>query len=122
MIRRPPRSTRTDTLFPYTTLFRSQYAGQDLVLLLFGAEATDDGPEQLEPQHRQARCVGEGAFLLENIALHRRPAGAAAFHWPVIGEPALAVQDALPFAADVRLDEHGQIGRAALRERVWPDV
>src|SRR3546814_20533112 len=30
MIRRPPRSTRTDTLFPYTTLFRS---------LLFGANA-----------------------------------------------------------------------------------
>src|SRR3546814_12537161 len=25
MIRRPPRSTRTDTLFPYTTLFRSHY-------------------------------------------------------------------------------------------------
>src|SRR3546814_19934479 len=25
MIRRPPRSTRTDTLFPYTTLFRSGY-------------------------------------------------------------------------------------------------
>src|SRR3546814_3853736 len=37
MIRRPPRSTRTDTLFPYTTLFRSQgrhhirpYAGRRL--------------------------------------------------------------------------------------------
>src|SRR3546814_9759292 len=28
MIRRPPRSTRTDTLFPYTTLFRSGGAGQ----------------------------------------------------------------------------------------------
>src|SRR3546814_9433498 len=27
MIRRPPRSTRTDTLFPYTTLFRSQCDG-----------------------------------------------------------------------------------------------
>src|SRR3546814_3866144 len=26
MIRRPPRSTRTDTLFPYTTLFRSEHA------------------------------------------------------------------------------------------------
>src|SRR3546814_11221406 len=26
MIRRPPRSTRTDTLFPYTTLFRSTHA------------------------------------------------------------------------------------------------
>src|SRR3546814_6087369 len=27
MIPRPPRSTRTDTLFPYTTLFRSQHPG-----------------------------------------------------------------------------------------------
>src|SRR3546814_9534606 len=26
MIRRPPRSTRTDTLFPYTTLFRSRFS------------------------------------------------------------------------------------------------
>src|SRR3546814_19518708 len=29
MIRRPPRSTRTDTLFPYTTLFRSAGPDQD---------------------------------------------------------------------------------------------
>src|SRR3546814_18660449 len=29
MIRRPPRSTRTDTLFPYTTLFRSRSASLD---------------------------------------------------------------------------------------------
>src|SRR3546814_10754589 len=28
MIRLPPRSTRTDTLFPYTTLFRSPYAAE----------------------------------------------------------------------------------------------
>src|SRR3546814_6697070 len=28
MIRRPPRSTRTDTLFPYTTLFRSAELGK----------------------------------------------------------------------------------------------
>src|SRR3546814_12712043 len=28
MIRRPPRSTRTDTLFPYTTLFRSRALAQ----------------------------------------------------------------------------------------------
>src|SRR3546814_8520789 len=36
MIRRPPRSTRTDTLFPYTTLFRTDYSfavgGGDLTL------------------------------------------------------------------------------------------
>src|SRR3546814_20880592 len=30
MIRRPPRSTRTDTLFPYTTLFRSYEAALEL--------------------------------------------------------------------------------------------
>src|SRR3546814_13391799 len=31
MIRRPPRSTRTDTRFPYTTLFRSRNAVEDLL-------------------------------------------------------------------------------------------
>src|SRR3546814_2191514 len=36
MIRRPPRSTRTDTLLPYTTLFRSLVAHEDRDL---GAEA-----------------------------------------------------------------------------------
>src|SRR3546814_15123840 len=34
MIRRPPRSTRTDTLFPYTTLFRSH--GVDIAGQRFG--------------------------------------------------------------------------------------
>src|SRR3546814_5128962 len=36
MIRRPPRSTRTDTLFPYTTLFRSKiviFSGSDYRVL-----------------------------------------------------------------------------------------
>src|SRR3546814_20139758 len=32
MIRRPPRSTRTDTLFPYTTLFRSIGSTEDIAL------------------------------------------------------------------------------------------
>src|SRR3546814_2493252 len=32
MIRRPPRSTRTDTLFPYTTLFRSLVARDEMAL------------------------------------------------------------------------------------------
>src|SRR3546814_11024360 len=31
MIRRPPRSTRTDTLFPYTTLFRSALSGRSAI-------------------------------------------------------------------------------------------
>src|SRR3546814_15111921 len=37
MIRRPPRSTRTDTLFPYTTLFRARgRRDRDAALLLLG--------------------------------------------------------------------------------------
>src|SRR3546814_11104314 len=46
MIRRPPRSTRTDTLFPYTTLFRSdkdlyEVNGRTLVSARLGVEAPD---------------------------------------------------------------------------------
>src|SRR3546814_5441961 len=55
MIRRPPRSTRTDTLFPYTTLFRSspgakldsgrlqagdKLLGQQVMFMTFGAGGT----------------------------------------------------------------------------------
>src|SRR3546814_8388551 len=40
MIRRPPRSTRTDTLFPYTTLFRSPLV--------------DDAPEAVRDGERRA--------------------------------------------------------------------
>src|SRR3546814_11580157 len=36
MLRRPPRSTRTDTLFPYTTLFRSRK--NDIISMLWGLE------------------------------------------------------------------------------------
>src|SRR3546814_7007859 len=37
MIRRPPRSTRTDTLFPYTTLFRSEHGCLDRRCQIFHA-------------------------------------------------------------------------------------
>src|SRR3546814_9293221 len=33
MLRRPPRSTRTDTLFPYTTLFRSQGRRDEILIV-----------------------------------------------------------------------------------------
>src|SRR3546814_7797931 len=36
MIRRPPRSTRTDTLFPYTTLFRSDQLTRNIDVLGLG--------------------------------------------------------------------------------------
>src|SRR3546814_5291733 len=47
MIRRPPRSTRTDTLFPYTTLFRSDQVEM---------AAADHADRQL--RHRQPQAIG----------------------------------------------------------------
>src|SRR3546814_10086779 len=41
MVRRPPRSTRTDTLFPYTTLFRSGFLTQ--ACHGFKSQKNDDG-------------------------------------------------------------------------------
>src|SRR3546814_6885169 len=38
MIRRPPISTRTDTLFPYTTLFRSKWGLSELGPITFGED------------------------------------------------------------------------------------
>src|SRR3546814_15277946 len=50
MIRRPPRSTRTDTLFPYTTLFRSPpFVGEGVV-----------GVDREGPVGRRRRQGGSG--------------------------------------------------------------
>src|SRR3546814_6015417 len=59
MIRRPPRSTRTDTLFPYTTLFRSH----ELFLALVAFAARHDCPGTDQAQESlgglgQDRVVG----------------------------------------------------------------
>src|SRR3546814_11201966 len=63
MIRRPPRSTRTDTLFPYTTLFRSLHK----VLDVADAARCDDG---------NSDAVGDGAGERQVIAV----AGAVPVH------------------------------------------
>src|SRR3546814_16923083 len=51
MIRRPPRSTRTDTLFPYTTLFRSQ--------ALSAAQATLTQPRDAHSLHAYFLRAGD---------------------------------------------------------------
>src|SRR3546814_7829877 len=60
MRRRPPRSTRTDTLFPYTTLFRSpeQRQGDSLRGALVDQDAQVE--PLVEQLHRLARAVDEG--------------------------------------------------------------
>src|SRR3546814_3354273 len=60
MIRRPPRSTRTDTLFPYTTLFRSSGLGDAKSGKNSNHPKQDDGLDYLHPcrgQHPPERHI-----------------------------------------------------------------
>src|SRR3546814_4283129 len=66
MIRRPPRSTRTDTLFPYTTLFRSSFLFLARRRRLRGGAAVRVGEQHQRPHHRAAaadrhRGIPQGA-------------------------------------------------------------
>src|SRR3546814_11632381 len=73
MIRRPPRSTRTDTLFPYTTLFRSDavpylaalsaLAGLALAFYFFGKVKQADPGNARMVQLMTAIQEGSRAFL-----------------------------------------------------------
>src|SRR3546814_19705484 len=56
MIRRPPRSTRTDTLFPYTTLFRSPCRPLGLTALWYGAGEKSglSSPSEQRPLNRES--------------------------------------------------------------------
>src|SRR3546814_18014799 len=61
MIRRPPRSTRTDTLFPYTTLFRSVPVHQALVAV--DQALAVERHEDLQNCLREALVHGEALAL-----------------------------------------------------------
>src|SRR3546814_2208171 len=56
MIRRPPRSTRTDTLFPYTTLFRSRGYGLERGLL--GRQRSDLARRPGAARHLRTAAAG----------------------------------------------------------------
>src|SRR3546814_5196144 len=83
MIRRPPRSTRTDTLFPYTTLFRSKRAAVPAVL-------PGDGLGRHHAARRRGSTAGSGQEHFGSVRFqHQR-------------RPALAV----PSRKDGRSEEH----------------
>src|SRR3546814_13241451 len=104
MIRRPPRSTRTDTLFPYTTLFRSVLLRkpensrdlvQQIVSLNMQGEALHDGRPLL-------RTYGIGAQILSDLGVRKMR---------VLSAPK-RMQGISGFGLEV------EIGRASCRERV----
>src|SRR3546814_19882173 len=108
MIRRPPRSTRTDTLFPYTTLFRSDLVGV-LVELTAGMQLGHD-----DLRRRHALLAVEVDRDAAAVVRHRDRAVA------VQGDPdrvAPAGQRLVDGVVD-HLVDHVEIGRASCRERV----
>src|SRR3546814_12028180 len=101
MIRRPPRSTRTDTLFPYTTLFRSP----DL------APGMGDTGERIHDEEHflalGAECLGDrGGAQRAADAQHRRMVGGHRHHHRTLPRR----------ARDLGFEE--EIGRASGRESV----
>src|SRR3546814_2178339 len=80
MVRRPPRSTRTDTLFPYTTLFRSSIECRKQATLCRDADICRVVIQRLKPRLRPLVCsanfhsqstLGNGRQHLVNRQDHR---------------------------------------------------
>src|SRR3546814_19886505 len=122
MIRRPPRSTRTDTRFPYTTLFRSESA-ERLYLVLGRAVPDAVGTVEhvllADVLHQLADNVRRRVGVTQGIA-----PGAAEFRVAiaVAGHPVLldrAAQLVHPLAAAGRIgpSRPAQIGNAPCRDR-----
>src|SRR3546814_9043083 len=99
MIRRPPRSTRTDTLFPYTTLFRSTHApvGQPHPQILKQILGIVAGAANLEEAHDTVAVGKQHAFdALGGVGSIMR-----------IGHGLLALERHLPsISAASRSEEH----------------
>src|SRR3546814_18043784 len=100
MIRRPPRSTRTDTLFPYTTLFRSSLE----VIQLFDSHTTK---MRVAVDWNES---GKAAGLPRDLCLKSNWSG--------------AFNDVDICALEARFYHYlaGEIGRASCRERVSQSV
>src|SRR3546814_20927203 len=73
MIRRPPRSTRTDTLFPYTTLFRSHRPGKERAGPIYRRIAAGSGAGPLDLGNDRALGHGQVAHAHRNGQPHVRP-------------------------------------------------
>src|SRR3546814_15733585 len=117
MIRRPPRSTRTDTLFPYTTLFRSPFVG-----------VRDERDFRMLDHVGRARTLGAQHGLVDLLrsdqqtALDERRQTAGVARCLVVrrgGRIDRAVNPVLQMIdVPCRIPKGSTIGRASRRERV----
>src|SRR3546814_13792338 len=110
MIRRPPRSTRTDTLFPYTTLFRSRADGL-VAHRVDRADVVDEAPVEVDRQR---------LALVEHVD-HALVRGIATGEQPAVEQQRLARLEAGDFLPGDGVQVHParvEIGRASCRERL----
>src|SRR3546814_6599689 len=129
MIRRPPRSTRTDTLSPYTTLFRSGNAPPGLFVSRKDAPFNDVSDHRhiiaMPAENRRGAAVGTPGFgeLAEQLFARARvqPQDAAdgLLHRQVAGRPDVGtplgeeqIDFGRPAPDALHLGEQREIGRA----------
>src|SRR3546814_20371558 len=71
MIRRPPRSTRTDTLFPYTTLFRSLEAPRRPVFVAFAGGQAPPAAAKRTADHEVEEAMSGDHHILSAVQIGR---------------------------------------------------
>src|SRR3546814_12115109 len=123
MIRRPPRSTRTDTLFPYTTLFRSRIA--DIVRKGFQPRSVGLEAEQAA-KLVLARALANKRREIKKVAMGggQNPAHNAEVK-RFANDKARALKKRLVSTRRISTLDRSllmQIGRAACRERLGQDL
>src|SRR3546814_17830184 len=110
MIRRPPRSTRTDTLFPYTTLFRSVAVAADFSCRVF--DPCLDGVirgrgmtyENQTYGTRLTDMVVDGRFTGNRLEIDKLTATAGDGSLQASGYVSLAAADGYPMNISAKLD------------------
>src|SRR3546814_12945256 len=114
MIRRPPSSTRTYTLFPYTTLFRSRppSPGQ----LQNGALVRRTARGLCMTAQREARHAGHSDIELAAAIAHRDP---AALRLVMRRNDQRLPRTAWRILRNRHAQEDAELGRKWVRERVW---
>src|SRR3546814_11978818 len=111
MLRRPPGSTRTDTLFPYTTLFLSRRESSEPCSC---DQGSCDGSRHADPNPHSRWRSGGAVSVWKAL---RRCRSATRCHQPQSGQAPVDCA-ALHQQCSARRCHFLQIGRASLRERV----
>src|SRR3546814_16464959 len=125
MIRRPPRSTRTDTLFPYTTLFRSCKPFRTNVFSTNARDLENGGEAWIPADSGGVQGAGRkenGPPGCRRAAVPEVLSGVRLLVLVVVTLLALAGGFGDCRAEDVAQAGTGQIGSASCRERVCQSV